>query len=1025
MTGEHDEHGDGTEPSALEESIAPRDTRPDDRIDDPAPRHTPLWALLSRWLLALEAWLRSHGGRRLRGALWAFWGVVGLAGGILLVGPVINPPMTLDDITDSASSATDRWIARDFDVDYTIGRTDDGRLVADVVETIGALFPDDVDETGIVRVLPTQYQGHALSPTGIEATIDGEPADIRSSESSDQLTLTLGSSTGSRLDGDHEFVIRYQLHDLAYTSTDEATGVPVDLLAWDVFGPSWPQAFSALDVSITLPDDLDAQLVRQPRGHLAWTLLSAGSWLDPDNPSPPGTVTYGFTNDQNMPPHASAGFTLPFESGTFTMPPPTPLFLLQSFGPLLPLAFLAITLLLALAARAVAWSDERGRPWFVAQSEPPDGVSARLAAQILRTPRTRELASALADLRGGGGDGGGRGGRASRSRGRARRAPAGIPSDRLRAAARAAQRTGRIGDLLRAGIAYLRAPEHAAQLGRGLRRVPSGFVRDLFIAAPIALTLVQWGLVRQLSHQTTLAVVWWPAAFVLLSSAFALIILVIALSARPLTKTGALVKQHLRGIAVYASRTSLLDRTTLRDPVLPYAVLEVEPRDAGRRVLALIEAEPAVAGGNAGAGDGASSGWRTRDFLSWPRILVRVFAVLLVAGSITAAAVLPNPYPRSPDYSANSGDIPGTYWNHVDAFDAAASLSRDDTGRASLAVTETLTVDFSSEESSEVPQFARQWPAELDGQDLGLRIESVRLDGADAGYTTVREGDSLLLTTTFAQVLSGTHDIEIGYAVDSPVVAAHGSGLSSDATTVDRLRWVALLEDWDDSSSWEDPAPSPLTISLTVPDDLATTALAAGWITVDTDSAESPRQWEDSVLPFGTLADVVGDQGASESSSPSGGRTTYALDLHDDVDTGYPFELRVDDLGAMLDFPAGTFTGPDASALSAADLRGVLPMVVVVSLGVFALLIGLVSLLAAARRGSRRTRPGFLRDLAWWLGTGSAVSAVWLFVWATSDMPDDWQEFPPLALAGLAGIVGGVLSLVMTRGETAPPPRRP
>ncbi|MDO9396470.1 MAG: DUF2207 domain-containing protein, partial [Herbiconiux sp.] len=375
------------------------EAEPDDRIPDPQPKPTPLWALLSRWLLALEAWLRSHGGPRLRAGLWAFWGAVGLVGGILLVGPVINEPMSLDDITDSASSATDTWIARDFDVDYTLSRTDDGRLVADVVETIGAFFSDDVDETGIVRVLPTQYEGHALDPSGIEASVDGAAADIRRSESADQLTLTLTPGTAddaAPLSGDHEFVISYRLHDLAYATTDDAVdGSPVDLLAWDVFGPSWPQGFSGLDVTVTLPDDLDAQLLRQPRGSLAWTLLSAGEWLEPEPGGSPGTVTYGFSNDQNIPPHASARFTMVFASGTFTLPPPTPLFLVQSFGPLLPLVFLLLTLLFALAARAVAWSDERGDPWFVAQSEPPDGVGPRLAAQVLRTPDALELATAL------------------------------------------------------------------------------------------------------------------------------------------------------------------------------------------------------------------------------------------------------------------------------------------------------------------------------------------------------------------------------------------------------------------------------------------------------------------------------------------------------------------------------------------------------------------------------------------------------------------------------------------------------
>lgn len=272
-----------------------------------------------------------------------------------------------------------------------------------------------------------------------------------------------------------------------------------------MFGPSWPQGLARLDVRVTIPEDVDDRLIRQPRGSLAWTIIGGGEWLEPE---PGGTdeVTYQFTNDQRIPPHANAWFTMSFEPGTFTMPAPSPLFWVQSFGPLAPLGFLAITLLLAFAARAVAWSDARGRPWFVAQFAPPKGVTPRMAALILRAPAAMELAEALVAARGS-------------------RLDSGNPRELLVAAAKVARRTGHIGDRPRAVTRYLGAAERGAQLKVGLRRIPRGFVRDLFIAAPIALTIVQWGLVRQLSEQAVLAVVWWPVAFVMASSLIAAFVL--------------------------------------------------------------------------------------------------------------------------------------------------------------------------------------------------------------------------------------------------------------------------------------------------------------------------------------------------------------------------------------------------------------------------------------------------------------------------------------------------------------------
>lgn len=134
-----------------------------DRIPDIAPKHSRLYVGLSGWMLATEARLRSHGGRRLRLGVTAFWSVVALAGAFLLAGPVINKPLTLDDITDSATTATARWIARDFSVDYQISVAPDGTLRAEVEERITAFFADDTDEQGIRRVLATQYQGHTRS----------------------------------------------------------------------------------------------------------------------------------------------------------------------------------------------------------------------------------------------------------------------------------------------------------------------------------------------------------------------------------------------------------------------------------------------------------------------------------------------------------------------------------------------------------------------------------------------------------------------------------------------------------------------------------------------------------------------------------------------------------------------------------------------------------------------------------------------------------------------------------------------
>jgi hypothetical protein len=962
------------------------------RVADDAPRHTPLWRLLSGWLLGLEAWLRSHGGAGLRRTIRVFWGAIAAVGALLLFGPVINPPMSLDDITSSASHATDRWIAREFAADYVLDLDEDGRLVTTVEERIQAYFPDDVDLAGIERVLAVEYEGHALRPSGISATLDGDPIEVGEQWMPTVLTLEL-DGPGERLSGDHEFVLRYTLHDLAYETVDDGTGRAVDLFEWDVFGPSWPQGMSGLDVSLTLPDELDDRLIRQARGSIAWTLIGGGAWLTPEPGAEPGTTTYGMTNDQNIPPHAQAWFTLPFESGSIAMPGPTPLFILMSFGPLLPLALLVVMLLFALAARAVAWADARGRPWYVAQHEPPS-VSLRTAAHVLGTPRTIALAEALAKI--------------------PRKGPASAGDEQRYAAARAARRTGRLGDLPRALTRFLTAPERRTQVSDGLRRVPRGFVRDAFLLAPPALVLLQWGLVRQLSEHEKVIVVWWPLAFVLGSTAIALVIVVIAAARRPLTRRGALLKQHLLGVRVFAERTQLLDRGPSRDVALPFAVLQGAPRETGRRIGALLAQELGE------SGERATRGWRgERSFLTIPRLLVIGVSLLLVPGAIAMIVLVPNPYVNDVVLTAYDGDVKGTLSTVAERAEFEAVLSRTDEGRAQLSVTEHLRVAF-ADEVGRVPQFAEQWPNEADGQPLDVHVDSVRIDGRAVPFATEPDGDTLLMRTELVEVLEGTYDVEVEYTVASAAYAADVSAVG----LVDRVRWAALIDGWEFSYPYgagEDLEGPVLDFRLS--DELAALARNAGWISLDTDGAENARDWPDSVVPFGEAMEGVPDlewyEATDETNGADDGMQWHRLVLQDDGN-GYPFYLTVDDLGVSLDFPAGTFTGPDAAALRDAQLAEAFPATVALVLAILGILLGAIATLAGLAGVRAAFQPGLLRDLFLWLGPLASLASLVLAIWLIGDLPSDHPMLPALGLPAVAAVGLSISGLVLTQKRRVP-----
>ena len=598
---------------------------PDGEVPDGAVRietrqPSRLYVALSRWLLRVEAAVRSRGSSRIRWMVRLTWVSIGTIGLILLVGPVINKPLTLEDILSSAESATDTWSARSFTADYRISQDAEGHLNAEVTETIVAFFTEDADQgAGVERVIASLYQGNDLRPTLESATVDGAPVSARITNSPLTTTFQVPVSAEKQ----HEITLRYTLHNLSYPTVDDATAKDVDRLSWDIFGPQWPHAVMRTELTISMPDQLNNQLVRAPTSSYAWLLVSGSKTLTPDQVD--GDSRYQLTADGNtLPPNATFRFDISFEPGTVVMPERSLWFWVQLFGPVLPVLALLLTGVLSLAARAVAWSDARGAEWFVAQDQPDPDIAPPLAARIWRSILTAPLVAAVTEFQQN-------------------------PSDRTRRwrLARVARHTGRLGYLGVAVRRYLAGPAWKEAFESEFRRVPYGFVRDLFIGTSLALTALQWGLARQLSYQVSVSEYWWPFAVVIVSTLLGASILAFVLSARPLTAAGARVKDHLRGLDLFITQTLSAERTTgARDPLLPYTVMFLPARRARQLVTRLTADFP-----------------RTPDpsVLSTARLLTRAGAVLSVVLPLAVMIWVPSPS-ASPEIDyAYSSEARGAY----------------------------------------------------------------------------------------------------------------------------------------------------------------------------------------------------------------------------------------------------------------------------------------------------------------------------------------------------------------------------
>ena len=1014
------------------------------RIPDPAPEHTPLFRWLAAALQRLEAFMRARGGRSLRFLIRFFWGALAAVSVFLLVGPIINEPLDFDDVIASADIDEVDWIARNAQIDYTVDRDDDGGFEATVSERYTADFRNG-PESLIERVIVTEFEGHDVEFALLGARIDGEPAETEVVRRATTTGIELRRADGEDLAGEQEVVVEYELHHLAAAKIDEATGRTVDRWSWPLFAPTWPQGTKGIEVSLTLAPELDDALVRAPRASVGWLLAAGNVRLDAEARTAEG-VRYAFANDDALPPNSDIGLELDFVAGTFSAPPTTALFWWQTYGPLIPMAVLAVIALCALAARRVVWADSAGDPWYLPRFERPDDLDPELAATLLERPAHGELIGAMM-----------RGGRfervdAGRTRkGRAKRKKQtqspGARDVWLREVARAGRRAGRIGNFLARSRSAAAWAKRDVVVDRKLRWVPDSYLRDTFLFAPVAITLLQWGLLRQLSAQEILSAIWWPLAFVLVSTALAIVAVRAVARPRPLTRTGALAVQQLKGIDVWARGTRLLARGPIDDPIMPYAMLFESARTAGDAATALAERE---------TGDrGVAQGWRTGDFISIPALLALAASIAVLAGSIVLVSTQPAPYDADVQPVTWGHDLPGTLYTQVRGMGIDARLERGADGQARIDVVEHLDVEF-DDSGARVPQFAREWPAERLGQPLGLEFEAMRVDGREVAVVQkpqARTG-SLAVVTQLQEVLSGTHDVEVAYSLDAAAVAA-----PNGQNTVEQVRWTAWYSFWADqyyvnqSNPFDGEAPvRPLRVSLEIAPDLAEEFSDGGWIGYDGDRERVPfedgnwyepwvRESSTSTYDHRSYELRVGSERKLDDGSLRVDLDFERILSAEREDSGEPGPFTVDDelngslskydvsansdLGVRLDFPAGTFRGVLPEAYADYRVERALPLVLVFGLAGLVLLAAAGSGFAAAtaRHGANASH----RTIGMVAVPLLAVAQSIVFFWAVMPMPGSDATGGVAIAVGAFMWVAVVVSMVVIgkHSRVRPLPRRP
>ncbi|GAA5202631.1 DUF2207 domain-containing protein [Microbacterium jejuense] len=293
-------------------------------------------------------------------------GVIGLLialfAGVLLAAAAATP----------ARADVDAFSFESLDVEYRLGRADDGTSTVTVIETFVALFPDIDQNHGMRRAVPDSYQGAPLHPQLVSITDEnGTPRE--SETDSDDGFYFMTSRADGFVHGRQTYVFTYTMQNVTRYFAD--TGV--DEFYWDVNGTAWPQSFGSVTARVTMTDEVDAART----GAMSCYVGGQGSNATcPISDSGDGIVA----SATDVGPYQTVTFAIAFEKGTFT--PFDASYLASPWGWLqgiVALLGLGGSLVAAIVARRRFLRDAPGRSVIIAEYTPPPGLDALQSAVLL------------------------------------------------------------------------------------------------------------------------------------------------------------------------------------------------------------------------------------------------------------------------------------------------------------------------------------------------------------------------------------------------------------------------------------------------------------------------------------------------------------------------------------------------------------------------------------------------------------------------------------------------------------------
>ena len=459
--------------------------------------------------------------------------------------------------------------------------TRDGRSVLETTETLVAVFPQIDQNRGIQRAIPLDYDGHPTDLV-VESVTDatGAPRSFETAEDDDGEFLLVTIAADDYVHGEQTYVIEYRQQNVTHVPTDAA----IDEFYWDVNGTGWAQPFGRVSAELHLSEDVAEGFNGDVACYQGWSgSTESCDSLATQESFPPVVVATAV----GLEPYENLTIAAGFAEGTFVPRDEAFTSSPAAIAGAVAAALAVMTAVAAIVTRATRWRDHPGRGTIIAEYEPPAGVSAMVAADVVGQPDKGVTATILARAV----DGElrivetGRRSYAVEYTGAATDAPdadaravvsalfRGIPEPGTRLALKS--RDQKLGKRLHG----LRQSVGKGVVRTGLRRRPDpGRRRLLGAAAVVAAALSVFLGIAAMDDRMGGP---WPFICFVIAIVAAIATLIAVVDVRPLTEEGRSIRDHLEGLRLYI-RLAEADR--LRMLQSPDGALRVEGRLLGASV---------------------------------------------------------------------------------------------------------------------------------------------------------------------------------------------------------------------------------------------------------------------------------------------------------------------------------------------------------------------------------------------------------------------------------------------------------